>query len=253
MCLSKILLRGLSITVLMMAFLVSAASCGGESEPTPAAPDPTPTPALSDVLTKAGERMAAMTSAKFGMVDEKQTGAKFFETTFKSMEAEVKAPDSFRMLVDVISPAFGFIEIEMMAVGDQAFMKFSKDAPWGALPVDGVPFNFRGLGGTFSDVIHMVRDGDGAITGSESVLGSQTIRAEGTVQSEQLSNLITDVDSGHTLTLTMWIDEDDHSLRQLRILGQLYDEDGPETSRLVTINALDVPVEINLPELGSGQ
>ena len=172
MNLSKIPLRGLSIATLLMAFLLSAASCGGESEPTPAAPDPTPTPALSDVLTKAGERMAAMQSAKFGMVDEKETGAKFFETTFKSMEAEVKAPDSFRMLVDVVSPAFGFIEIEMMAVGDQAFMKFSKDAPWGPLPVDGVPFNFRGLGGTFSDVIHMVRDGDGAITGSESVLGN---------------------------------------------------------------------------------
>ena len=145
-----------------------------------------------------------MTSAKFGMVDEKQTGAKFFETTFKSMEAEVKAPDSFRMLVDVISPAFGFIEIEMMAVGDQAFMKFSKDAPWGPLPVDGVPFNFRGLGGTSQrSNSRWSRDGDGAITGSESVLGSQTIRAEGTVQSEQLSNLITDVDSGHTLTLTI--------------------------------------------------
>ena len=51
------------------------------------------------------------------------------ETTFKSMEAEVKVPDSFRMLVEVVSPAFGFVEIEMMAVGEQAFIKLSKDAP----------------------------------------------------------------------------------------------------------------------------
>ena len=84
---------------------------------------------LSDVLTRAGEKMAAMSSAKFGMVDETESGAKFFETTFKSMESEVKAPDSFRMLVDVVAPAFGFVEIEMMAVGEQAFMKLSKDAP----------------------------------------------------------------------------------------------------------------------------
>ena len=46
----------------------------------------TPTPVLSDVLTSAGEKMAAMSSAKFGMVDETESGAKFFETTFKSME-----------------------------------------------------------------------------------------------------------------------------------------------------------------------
>ncbi len=105
---------------------------------------------------------------------------------------------------------------------------------------------------TFSDVIHMIRDGDGAVTGSEPVLGAQTIRVEGTVQSEQLTNLITDVDSGHTITLTLWIDEAEHFLRQLRLAGQLYDDDGPETTRLVTINAIDVPVEIELPDLGSG-
>ena len=74
---------------------------------------------MSDVLTSAGEKMAAMSSAKFGMVDEKESGAKFFETTFKSLEAEVKSPDSFRMLVEVVSPAFAFVEIEMMAVGSR--------------------------------------------------------------------------------------------------------------------------------------
>ena len=245
MNLPKTFLRGLSIVTLLMAFLLSAASCGEESTPTPTPP---PTPALSDVLTSAGERMAAMQSAKFGMVDEKESGAKFFETTFQSLDAEIESPDSFRMLVDVVSPAFGFVQIEMMGVGDQAFIKFAKDSPWAPLAVNEVPFNFSGLGMTFRDVIHMIRDGDGVVTGSESVLGAKVTRVEGTVQSEQLSNLITDVDSGHTMTLTLWIDEADHSLRQLRILGQLYDDDGPETSRLVTINGIDVPVEINLPE-----
>ena len=178
MNLSKILLRGLSIAVFMTAFLVSAASCGGESEPTPAAPDPTPTPALSDVLTKAGERMAAMTSAKFGMVDETESGAKFFGTTFKSMEAEVEAPASFRMVVDVVAPAFGFVEIEMLAVGDQAFMKLSKGAPWMSLPLDEVPFNFAGLGPTLRDVLFMIRDGNGAITGQESVQAAVNTTAD---------------------------------------------------------------------------
>ena len=120
------------------------------------------------------------------------------------------------------------------------------------MPLEQVPFNFAGLGPTLRDVLFMIRDGDGAITGSESVLGAQTIRVEGTVQSEQLSNLITSVDSGHTVTLTLWIDEAEHFLRQLRIAGQLYDDDGPETTRLVTIDGIDVPVEIELPDLGSG-
>ena len=88
--------RGLSITVLMLAFLFLTAACGGASTPVP-----TPTPQLSDVLASAGEKLAAMSTAKFKMVDELESGAKFFGTTFKSMEADVKTPDSFRMLVKV--------------------------------------------------------------------------------------------------------------------------------------------------------
>ena len=121
------------------------------------------------------------------------------------------------------------------------------------MPLEQVPFNFAGLGPTLRDVLFMIRDGDGAITGSESVMGAQTIRVEGNISSEQLSDLITSVDSGHAVTLTFWIDETELSLlRQLRIAGQLYDDDGPETTRLVTIDGINVPVEIELPDLGSG-
>ena len=248
MSLTDALSRGLLITVLMMAFLLLAAACGGDSTPAP-----TPTPGVNDLLTKTGENLAAMSTAKFGMVDETESGAKFFGTTFKSMEAEVEAPASFRMVVDVVAPAFGFVEIEMLAVGDQAFMKLSKGAPWLPLPLDEVPFNFAGLGPTLRDVLFMIRDGDGAITGKESVQGVQASRVEGSIMSEQLSDLITSVDSGHTVTLTLWIDEAEHLLKQIRIAGQIYDDDGPETTRLLTIDGIDVPVEIQLPGAGSGQ
>ena len=108
--------------------------------------------------------MAAMSTAKFNMVDEKETGAKFFGTTFKRMETEVEAPDSFRMVVDVEAPGFGFVKIEMLAVGDQAYMKLSKDAPWNPLPLDQVPFNFTGLGMTLRDLLTTIKDG-ATITG----------------------------------------------------------------------------------------
>ena len=199
MNLSKALRRGLSITVLMIAFLSLVVACGGESTPTP-----TPTPKLSDLLSSAGEKMAAMSTAKFSIVDETESGAKFFGTTFKSMETEVKAPDSFRMLVDVVAPGFGFVQIEMLAVGDQAFMKLSKDAPWVPLPLDQVPFNFAGLGTTLRDLLSRIEDG--AITGPESVLDIRAFRVETTIASEELSGLITSVDSGYTVNLTLWID-----------------------------------------------
>ena len=248
MNLPRALRRGLSITALTVVLLILAAACGTQSEPTPA---PTPTPDLNDLLSKAGEKMAGMSTAKFGMVDETETGAKFFDTTFKKLEAEVKAPDSFRILVDVVAPAFGFVEIEMMAVGEQAYLKFSEDAPWAPLPLDQVPFNFAGLGVTLRDVLNRLEDT--AITGREAIQDAQTVRVEGSITSDALVDLITTADPGHDVTLTLWIDEADHLLRQIRIAGQIYDDDGPETTRLLTIEGIDMPVDIQLPEVGSGQ
>ena len=243
MNLSKTFRGGVTLIALMAALLIPAAACGTESEPTPAA---TPTPDVGDLLTRAGEKMAAMSSAKFGMIDEKESGAKFFDTTFKSMEAEVKSPDSFRMVVKVVAPAFGFVEIEMMAVGEQAYMKFSEDAPWAPLPLDQVPFNFAGLGPTLRDVLNRLEDA--TITGRESVQDAQTTRVEGNITSDGLADLITTADPGHAVTLILWIDEAD-LLRQIRIAGQIYDDDGPETTRLLTIEGIDMPVEIQLPDI----
>ena len=280
MKLSNIVRRRLSIAVLVMGLLFSAAACEGKptppvvltSTPTPApavvltstaaptptvlpTPIPTPTPipelTLNDLLSSAGDKLADLTTAKFQMTDEMESGAQFFRTTLKNVEGEIKAPDSVRMLVDVEAPSMGFVEIEILAVKDLAYIKFSKDAPWVALPLDQVPFNFGGIGVTLSALLPIVRDA--AIAGRESVEGSQTIRINGNVVSEDLSNLITSVDSGHPITLTFWFDEDNHTLRQLRIAGKLFNGDAPETSRLVIISDLNGPVDIQLPDITTEQ
>ena len=224
--------RRLSISVFVMSLLFLAAACGGESAMS--APTPEPELSLSDLLSSAGEKLAALSTAKFKMIDEKETGAKFFANTLKTVNGEIKAPDSVRMLVGVEAPGLGFVEIEIMAVGDQAFMKFFKDAPWVPLPRDQVPFNFGGIGVTLSELLPVMKDV--AIVGRESVGGAQTIRIDGNVVSEEMSALITSVDSGHAITLTLWVDEVEHVLRQFRIAGQLFDDDAPETSRLVTMD-----------------
>ena len=244
----------MAIIVSLVVLLFVFAACAEQaSAPTATPAPPSPTPAPSDLLTSAGEKMASISSVKVGMVDETESGAPFFTMTLKSMEAEIKSPDRFRMIVNAESTAFGFSELEMMAVGDVAVMKFAKDAPWVPLPIDLVPFNFAGLGPTLRDVLYVLRDGDGRVTGTETVTGSMTSRVQGTVLSEQLSDLITSVDAGHKVELTFWIDSTTHVVRQMRMSGQIFDDDGPETTRLLTILGIDIPVEIELPETVSGQ
>ena len=255
-------LPGLPIAVLAMG-LVLAAACGSESTPdaeptpaqtqtvasTPATATPTPPPELTveELLAAASEQLRDLSTAQITMVDEFETGAKFFGTTFKSLEADLEAPDSFHMVVDVVAPGLGFVEIVMLAVGDEAYMKFSADAPWTPLPADQVPFNFAGIGVTLGEIILAMEDVSEA--GRESLGGAETIRVDGAVTSDDLANLIRDTDPGHPITLSVWIDED-HTLRQMLIAGRIFDDDGPETRRLVTV-AVDVPVEIELPDIAS--
>ena len=247
MKLSDVLRRGLSLPVLVMVFLFLATACGASGEPTPT---PEPELTLERVLESAGGKLAAMSTAKFEMIDEMESGAQFFRTTLKSVEGEIRSPDAARMLVDVEAPAMGFVEIEILAVKDLAYMKFSKDAPWVPLSIDQVPFNFGGIGITLSELLPIIRDA--AITGLESIEGVQTIRIEGNIVSEELSDLITSVDSGHPITLTFWIGAVDHTLRQLTIAGKIFNGDAPETRRRVIIRDINLPVDIQLPDIATG-
>ena len=245
MSLCKAIRSGLAIVILLAGAVIAAAACGE--------PSATEAPELSldELLPELGENLAGMKTVRFALVDEHESGAPFFGMALQSLEGEIKAPASFRMVVKVKTGGVAFAEISMLAVGDEAFMKFSEDAPWAPLPLDQVPFNFSGLGPTLSDLLPIIKDI--GITGRESIGGDQTIRVDGNVQSEDLSSLITTVDAGHTVNLTLWITEDDINLRQLRIDGQIYDDDGPDTSRLLDVTGIGEPIEIELPDVASGQ
>lgn len=243
-------------------------------EPTPTAtPDPTPTPtptptpeptptATADPATAAdaeaeqllaavAQNLSTMSTAKFSMVDETESGAPFFGATLKRKEAVVKAPDSLRMKVDVVAPGFGFVKVEIVQVGDQAFIKLTEEAPWLQLPQDQVPFDFAGMAKLFGSLPGEVEDL--TMTGQETVQGAPAIVLEGVVQSEALSDLITTAEPGHPVNLTLWIDPEQAVLRQVRLEGQILTLDDPGTSRLITIEDINVPVDIELPDLTAGR
>ena len=230
-------------------------------EPTPTAtPEPTPTPTptpeptpvvtadpaaaaaaeAEQLLSATAQNLATMSTAKFSMVDETESGAPFFGATLKRMEAIVKTPDSLRMMVDVVAPGFGFVEVEIIQVGDQAFIKLTEEAPWLQLPEDQVPFDFAGMAKLFGSLPAEVQDL--TVTGQETVQGAPATVLQGVVQSEALSDLITTAEPGHPVNLTLWIDPAQAVLRQVRLEGPKSLARTPQkTSRLITIEDINVP------------
>ena len=157
---SRIARLRLSTSVVVMAFLLLAAGCNEEPEE--------PELSLDELLASTGEELAAMSSVKFEMIDEMESGAEFFGATLKKVEGEVSNPDSVRLLVDVVT-GLGFAKIEIVAIGEESYIKFSRDAPWTPLPLEQVPFNFVGLGVTLSDLLPVMENP--TIVGRESIEG----------------------------------------------------------------------------------
>ena len=254
MKLSKIVRSGVWVAVTLVGALILAAACGSGAEPevedtVEATATPAPEITLEELVASAGEQLAAIRTTKFEMVDEKETGSKFFGMTLKSVEGEIKSPDGFKMLVNVENPSFGFVVIEMTALGEDAFIKFAADAPWLPLPLEEVPFNFAGIGTVLSLVLPAMENAE--ITGRESIGGVESIRVQGDAVSEDLRDLITSVDPGHEVRLGFWFSEADHAITQFQILGKIFADDAAETSRLIKIRDINLPLEIQVPETAS--
>lgn len=239
--------RWFPITVLLTAFALLVAACGEEPTPTPSSE---PELSVDDLLSNGSAELAALVSAKFEMIDELETGSKFFGMTLKGVTGVVKSPASTSILVELVTPSLGFAEIKIVAVGDSAMIKFSEDAPWAPLSASDVPFNFGMMGVTLSEIVSGLRNAESV--GQESVAGAQTLVVQGDTMSENLASLITDASEGYPIKLTLWFDAGGHELRQLRIEGQIFDEDAPETSRLITLSDIDVPIDIQLPDTAAG-
>ena len=242
---SSTVIRSSSIIALVIVLLLLASACA-------AGPTPTPEPEMSveEVLERTSAHLVSFRTARFQMIDEMESGAKFFAQTLKSVDGHVQAPNRTQMVVDVESPIMGFLEIGIVAIGDSAFMQFSSGAQWTPLPPEQVPFNFTGLGITLNELLPKIQNVE--IAGRESLGGLPTIRIEGGLMSEDLSTLITSADPGHPIDLTVWVGELDQSVRQIRIAGNVFNDDAPGTSRLIILSEYDQPVDIQLPEIASG-
>ncbi len=216
-----------------------------------AIPDLTQDPVVSGLLSSVGEKLAAISTMRFRLVDEGESGATLLGGTLKSMEVEVEAPSSFSVAAELEAPALGTVQVSMVAVENQAYIRFTDSAPWISTTLDQLPFNFGQVGTNLGDLLPIVREPE--ISGQESVLGVQTTRVVGTIFSEDLRALLNTLYSGHIIELTLWIDDADHALVQMRLNGQIYDYDPPGARRLLIIEAINAPIEIQLPEVPSDQ
>ena len=236
----------LPVALLVALVLSHAAGCGPAPTPVPTAtPEPPPDPRAA--LALAVTNLLSLDSAAFTL--EHQIGSTALLPGLVMMKATgvVDIPDGLRLTVEaeVASPQT-FVEINVIIVEQQAYMTNFFTGQWQMVPLESLPVNFLDFGQTLAGILEAVTDP--ALSGVEEIEGRQNQRITGRVPSEALASLVPGAAEGLEVNLELWVDWGDGLLRRVLINGPVVPGDVPETVRLLTIDDVNLPVDIAPPE-----
>ena len=234
-----------SILPLMVAGLLITTvglTCGDD------APTSTPeqTIAPRDALRRAVDELLNLQSAAFTL--EHQTG----ETTLfpglvmRKAYGVVDIPDKFSLTVEAES-AFprSYLEIKVVTIEDQVYMTDVITGEWLQVSPQILPFTFVDLSQTLANIIEAVDSP--ILIGTETRNGQDAYHINGRVLSEDLAGLVPVAGDGFEVKLDLWVEQSRGLLLQILISGKVVPTDGEDTVRLLSLDDVNVPVEISPP------
>ena len=231
--------------VLTMVLPVFLAGCGvlsgRSSSPAPTGPTVSPEALLRDVASQ----VRSLESASF--VLDHQSGSTVLSPglVMNTVSGEMETPDKVHLVVEaeLVSPK-AYVELEMVGVEDRFYTSDPVTGEWRQIPLEERPLNFNNLATTLADIIVSVR---GPMY-LEPQSADGTTGLEGTVRSEGLAALIPGASEGHEVPVELWLGEKGGTLRQVVLTGPVLSTDAPETVRRLTLDNLNEPVDISVPE-----
>ena len=231
---------------LVVALLISitlAFGCGA---------DPTRPPAPSfdakGALRDAVRELLTMESAAFTL--EHLSGSTALIPGFLEMykvSGVVEIPDRFELTVEAetIQPR-SFVEISVVTIDDQAYMTDFISGKWLQVEPKVLPFTFANFAKTLADIIEAV-DAP-AMVGAERLGDSKTNHIRGQIMSENLGGLVPGAAEGFEVNLDLWLEQSTNLLQSVLISGRVVATDEPGTVRQLTLDDINLPVEISAPE-----
>lgn len=229
-----------------IALLSLFVGCGTSPTPIPeATAEPTPSPEAA--IAFAVLNLLELKSAAFTL--EHQTGSTTLlpGLSMKKATGVVDIPDRLRLTVEAeLAVPRTFVEINVITIGEQAYMTDFFSGQWRTVPLESLPVNFLDFGQILASIIEAVAGP--SFSRVEEIDGRQYQRVTGSVPSEALAALVPGAAEGLEVELELWLDLEAALLRRVLITGPVLTGDIPETVRLLAIDNINVPVDIAAPE-----
>ncbi len=237
--------RARSSWLLAGALMVGLAlACSAEERPTLTSGPPQN---LREILRQSVSRLLVLDSVAFTLEQQKGTTTIFPGLEMSKASGLVDIPDKVRISVEAeLAFPRSFVEIRIVTIGDQAYITDFLSGEWRQVSPEVLPVSFGNLGQTLADITKAVKTP--ALVASERLGGRETHHIKGTIQSEDLSGLVPGAGQGFSVDLDIWLDQSDGLLVQALIVGKVVPTDIPDARRLLTLDELDVPVDITAPE-----
>ena len=232
------------LTITLAASLLACAGPAATPIPTPT---PTPPPDPFAILVRAADQLTSDPYLEF--VLEHPVGSTPLATGLNLAGAEGVAnlPDRFRLALDMEASGT-VLKLDVVVVGDQAYMTNLFSGAWEPVLKEQIPFRFDFVTESVASLLAGMDDltllGDGELE------GEPTYFIRGVGPTGALAQLIPGALPDSTIRVELWASKVDGRLRQVQLTGPLVAGDLPDTVRVVSLKTLADAPEIEAPEVG---
>jgi LppX_LprAFG lipoprotein len=212
------------------------ASCGDGDEPQPS---------VAEIVDQGARNTAALKGFHFVLTVE--NGAPRTEgLTITFAEGDIVVPDGLRAKVSGTLSGVP-LESELIAVGDQDFLRDPVTQKWRRLEVGANPAAFFDP----AEGVLAIMEGAARLekAGSEEVGGADSYRLRGEVSATDLVTLLGDRLARRDVAVGLWVGKQDLMLRRIRLEGPALEGEPSNIVRTIEISDFDRIVEIEPPEV----
>ena len=161
-------------------------------------------------------------------------------------EGVAALPNRFQLNIEIEASGTVFL-LGIVVVDDQAYMTNLFSGEWEPAPREQLPFRLESVVESVSALLEAVENP--VLSAGHSLEGQAVHYLQGTAPTGTLTQLIPGALPDATIPVQIWLGEEDGRLRQVELTGELVADDHPDTVRVVALEFLDAPPEIEEPEV----